>query len=84
MQLAGSVTVLAVRRNERGDSDGAAVSEELGHLRNAADVLVAVGFAEAEVLVQAEPDVVAVETVGVHAALAEELVLQLDGDGGLA
>lgn len=84
VQLAGSVTVLAVRRDERGNGDGARVGEQLGDLCDAADVLVAVGFAEAKVLVQAEADVVAVQTVGVHAAVVEQLALEFDGNGGLA
>ena len=84
VQLAGSVAVLLVRGDERGDGNGARVGEQLGDLGDAADVLVTVGLAEAKVLVQSEADVVTVQTVGVHAAVLEELVLQLDGDGGLA
>lgn len=84
MQRARRVAVHPVRRDKRGDGDGGAVREELRDLRDATDVLVAVLLAEAEVLVQTEADVVAVQAVGGDAAVAEELVLQLDGDGGLA
>lgn len=78
------IPILSVRGDERGDRDGVGVREELGDLRDAADVLVAVRLAEPEVLVQAEADVVAVEAVGGDAAVAEELVLEFDGDGGFA
>ena len=79
VQLTGSVTVLPVGRDERSNGDGVGVGEQLGDLSNAADVLVAVGLAESKVLVQSEADVVAVEAVGVDAAVADELVLELDG-----
>ena len=84
MQSPRGVPVLDVRRDERGDGDGGAVGEELGDLCDAADVLVAVLFAETQVLVQAEADVVAVQAVGGDAAGAEELALKFDGDGGFA
>jgi hypothetical protein len=79
VQLAGSVTILAVGRDEGSNGDGVGVGEQLGDLGNAADVLVAVGLAESKVLVQSEADVVAVQAVGVDTAVADELVLQLDG-----
>ena len=47
----------------------AGVGEELGHLADAADVLGAVLGGEAEVLVEAVADVVAVEHVGQVPAL---------------
>ena len=81
VQLTGSVTV---GRDERSDGDGVGVGEQLGNLGNATDVLVPVGLAESEVLVQSEADVVAIQTVGVDTAVADELVLELDGEGGLA
>lgn len=84
VQLTGSVTILAVGRDERSDGDGVGVGEQLGNLGNATDVLVTVGLAESEVLVQSEADVIAVQTVGVDTAVADELVLELDGEGGLA
>ena len=79
VQLAGSVTILAVGRDEGSNGDGVGVGEQLGDLGNAADVLVAVGLAESKVLVQSEADVVAVQAVGVDTTVADELVLQLDG-----
>lgn len=84
VQLTGTVTVLLVGGDEGGDGDGVGVGEQLGDLTDAADVLVAVGLAEAQVLVQTETDVVTVQTVGVDAAVTDELVLELDGNGGLA
>ena len=61
----------------------AGVGEQLGHLADAADVLLAVGGGEAQVLVQAVADVVAVEHVGQVAAL-DQGVLEGEGDGALA
>ena len=84
MQGPGGVTVRLVGRDKRGDGDGRAVREQLGHFGYPPDVLVAVFLAESQVLVQPEPDVVAVETVGGDIALAQELVLQFDGDRRLA
>lgn len=55
--------VLPVGADERGDGDGAAVGEEGGDFRDAPDVLLAVGGREAEVAVQPEADVVAIEAV---------------------
>ena len=63
--------------------DDAGVGEQLGDLADAADVLLAVGGGEAEVLVQAVADVVAVEHVGELAALHQG-VLEREGDGALA
>lgn len=79
VQLTGSVTIFAVGRDEGSNGDGVGVREQLGDLGNAADVLVAIGLAESKVLVQSEADVVAVQAVGVNAAVADELVLELDG-----
>ena len=55
----------------------------LRHLGDAADVLDAVGVGEAEVLVEAVADVVAVEQVGVAAERVQPLLDQV-GDGRLA
>lgn len=84
VQSAGGVTVLLVGGDERGNSDRGGVSEELSNLSDTADVLVAVCLAESEVLVQSETDVVAIEAVGVHATVADKLLLELDGESGLS
>lgn len=83
VQLAGEVAVGAVRGNEGGDGDGGGVGEELGYLADAADVLVAVLLGEAQVLVEAEADVVAVEAVGRHAEV-QQVLLEGRGHGRLA
>jgi hypothetical protein len=83
VQVTGEVTVCPVGGDEGGDGDGGGVSKELGDLANATDVLVAVLLREAEVLVEAEADVVAVEAVGGDAEV-EEVLLERGGDGGLA
>jgi uncharacterized protein YbjT (DUF2867 family) len=77
------VAVGAVRADEAGDGNDAGVSEELGDLADAADVLRAVFGGEAEVLVQPVSDVVAVEPIGVL-ALLEQHLFEGDGDGALA
>ena len=77
------VAVLAIGADEAGHGDDAAVGEQLGDLADAADVLLAVGGGEAEVLVQPVADVVAVEDVGQPAALHQG-VFQREGDGALA
>src|SRR5262249_18710898 len=61
----------------------ARLGEELRDLADPADVLGAVGGREAEVLVEAVPDVVAVEDVGAHASVPEPL-LELDRDRRLS
>lgn len=53
------------------------------YLRDAANVLVAVLLGEAQILVQAEAHVVAVETVGGDAQV-EEVLLEGGRNGGLA
>lgn len=83
VQLARKIAVGAVGRDEGGDGDGGRVGKELGDLADAADVLVAVGLGEAQVLVEAEAHVVAVEAVGGEAQV-QEVLLQGGGDGGLA
>lgn len=53
------------------------------HLRDAADVLVAILLGETQVLVQAEAHVVAIEAVGGGAEL-QQVLLEGGSDGGLA
>lgn len=85
VQLTCQVAVRSVGRDEAGDGDSGAVGEELGDLGDAADVLLAVLGAEAKVLVEAEADVVAVETVGVQVdRFTKKRLFERDGNGGLA
>ena len=58
----------SARNGEMNDDqhDQPGIDHQLGDLGDAADVLDAVGVGEAEVLVQAVADVVAVEQVGVR------------------
>ena len=83
VQCASRVAVGAVGRDEGGDGDGGGVGEELGDLGDAADVFVAVLFGEAQVLVEAEADVVAVEAVGGQTQM-QEVLLKRSGYGGFA
>jgi hypothetical protein len=53
------------------------------YLSNTPDVLLSVLRREAKVLVQAESDVVAIESVGLETEV-EEVLLERNGDGGLA
>jgi hypothetical protein len=55
----------------------------LSYLSNTPDVLLPVLGREAKVLVQAESDVVAIESVGLETKV-EEVLLERNGDGGLA
>ena len=81
MQLAGQCAVCAVGADEAGDGHAAAVGEQLGHLGDAPDVLRAVVRREAQIGVEPEADVVAVEAVGGEGH-REEVLLQGGGDGG--
>lgn len=83
VQLTGDLAIGLVGGDEGGDGDGGGVSKELGDLGDAADVLVTVGLGKAKILVEAEADVVAVETVGGDAQV-EEVLLESSGDGRLA
>ena len=73
----------AERRDEATEHDQPGVDHQPRDLGDAADVLDAVGVGEAEVLVQAVADVVAVEQVGVAAARVQPLLDQV-GDRRLA
>lgn len=53
------------------------------HLSDTPDVLLSVLGREAKILVQAEPDVVAIESVGLETKV-EEVLLESNSDGGLA
>lgn len=53
------------------------------YLSDTPDVLLSVLGGEAKVLVQAEADVVAIESVGLETKV-EEVLLESNGDGGLA
>lgn len=83
VQVPGDLAVLPVGRDKGGDGNGGGVGEELGNLADAADVLVAVGLGKAEVLVQAEAHVVAVEAVGGESKV-QEVLLKRRGDGGFS
>ena len=85
VQRAGEVTVRTVRRDEASDGNGAGVGKQFGHLGDAADVFLAVLRGEAEIFVEAEADVVAVETVGALAVgFADQGLFESDGDGRFA
>lgn len=83
MQVTRNLAVGNVGGNKAGEGNGAAVGKQLGDLGDAANVFVAVLFGEAQVLVQAEADIVAVEAVGGEAEV-EEVLLEGGGDGGFA
>ena len=69
--------------DEGGHGDDAGVHEELRHLGDAAYVLAPVVGREAQVVVDARADVVAVQHAA-EVAAAVELALQGDGQGALA
>ena len=80
---AGQVALAAERRDERAKDDQPGIRHQARDFGDAADVLGAVGLREAEVLVEAVPDVVAVEHDRVHAGEVEA-ALDLVGDRRLA
>lgn len=73
---------LGERGDEAGDADQACISKQLGHLGDAPDVLLAVGWREAQVLVQPMPDVVAIQGV-TWDAVAHQVLLQGKAHRGL-
>lgn len=84
VQLPCRIPIPTVGRNKRRNGHRVAVRKELRDLGDPTDILVAVLLGEAQVLVEAEPHVVAVEPVCGRPAAGEQLVLELDGDGGFA
>lgn len=85
VQFARKISVCAVGADEACDGDRAGVREQFGHLGDAADVLLAVFGREAEILVQTEPDVVAVQAVGGFAVgFAKQGLFESHGNGGFA
>ena len=77
---------LAIRQiwaDKAAQDDYATVYEQLGHFTYPADVLGAVFSAETQILVDAETNVVAIESVHEHAALIERL-LQCHRDSAFA
>lgn len=75
------MTDLGEGRDEAGDADQAGVGEELGHLGDAPDVLLAVLGSEAQVLVQTVPDVVPVQRVAGN-AVRHQILLKSKAHGG--
>lgn len=75
--------VLFEGRDKAAEADLATVGEELGDLGDSANVLPSVLRGEAEVVVEAGADVVAVEAVGGDAQI-DEKSLELKSDRGLA
>ena len=81
MQLPRQRPILPIRRDETRQRDRTRVGEEQSDFGDPADVLIAVCFREAEVAVEAESDVVAVEAVGGEGAV-QEVLFESGGDGG--
>lgn len=83
VELSGSVSVLLVWGDEGRQGDDAGVGKELRHLGDSSDVLVSVLLAEAQVLVQAESDVVTVESVALDVVL-EQFSLERTSNSALS
>ena len=75
--------ILPIRTYETRQRNRTAICEKEGDLGDAADVLIAIGLGEAEIAVQAEADVVAVEAVGGEGGV-QQVLLEGGGDGGFA
>lgn len=71
---------LSVWTDETGEAHDAAIGEQFGHLADSADILLAVLWGKAEVLVEAVSDVVSIQAV-CRDALRHEVLLQGEGDG---
>lgn len=75
----GHVPVICERRHEATDGHDATVGKEFRHLSHASNVLLAISLAEAQVLVEASPDVVPIQAVCRNAA-GHQKPLQLEGN----
>ena len=83
MHLPSQQPIRPVGRYETRDRHRRAVGEQFRDLGDPPDVLGAVGGREAEVLVQSEADVVAVEAVSREGVL-QQVLFEGGGDGGFA
>lgn len=83
MDLARHLTIVGEGRNEAADGHHSAVGKQLGHLAHAANVFLAIGGREAQVLVQSGANVVAVQSVGRNAP-GYQVRLQFEGNRGLS
>lgn len=83
VQLPCDLTVSLVRRDERSDGDSGGGGEEKRNFRDTTNILLAIPGRETEVLVQAETDVVAIETVG-RLVEREKVLFESGCDGRLA
>ena len=61
--VTAALCYLGERGDEAGDADKSSICEEFGHLSDAADVLLAVSGAEAQVFIQAVSDIIAIQRV---------------------
>ncbi len=83
--MASEISIRAVWAYKRRNSNRTAISEEFGHFGDAADVFFAVFGTEAQIFVEAEADIVAVEAVGGEVVgVAKKGLLEGYGDGGFA
>ena len=82
-QVANHRPLGAERADEGGEHDQARVHHQFRRLAGAADILDPVGGGETQILVEAEPDIVAVEQEGMPAARVK-LGLDEIGDGRFA
>ena len=83
MRLPCQRPIRPIRTDETGYRYGRGIGEQFCDFGDAADVFGAVGRGEAEVLIEAEADVVAIEAVGGEGVL-EEVLFEGGGDGGFA
>ena len=81
--VARQLAVGGERGDEGGQGDETGVGHQRGHFAHPADILLAVFVAEAQVLVEAVADIVAVQQIGVVALMGENL-LQGAGEGGFS
>lgn len=79
MNLARQIAIVGERRHKTADGYNAAIGEQFGHLSHTSNVLLTVSLAEAQILVEAGANVVAVQTVRRN-ALRHQVGFQLEGN----
>ena len=82
-QVPGLVPVCTEGRHKGGQHDHARIQEQLGHLTDAADILLTVGIGEAQVFAEAVADVVAIQHIGGESPLEQGCIDGI-GQGALA
>jgi len=82
MEFSGNIPVGLVWRDEGRNRDDACIGKQLGDFTNPSDVLIPVLLAETKVLIQTEPDVIPIESIGGFLQV-KKVLFQSTSNGGL-